>query len=63
MTVKQNKLALSPFDSKCFLLFGGISTVRFGHKATKDNAFLEDIYKETDWANSYNETDNSLPEF
>ena len=63
MTVKQNKLALSPFDSKRFHLFGGISTVPFGHKAAEDNAFLEDIYMDTDWANSYDETDNSSPEF
>ena len=56
MTVKQNKLALSPFDSKRFLLFDGISTVPFGH----ENAFLEPSYMKT---NSYNEDDNSLPEF
>ena len=63
MTVKQNKLALSPFDSKYFLLFDGSSTVPFDHKATEKNAFLEDIYMETEWANSYNETDNSSSEF
>ena len=40
MTVKQNKLALSPFDSKSFLLFDGISTVPFGRKAAEENAFL-----------------------
>ena len=63
MTVKQNKLAISPFDSKRFLLFDGISTVPFGHKAVEENAFLEDIYMDTEWANSYNETDNSSHEF
>ena len=63
MIVKQNKLALSPFDSKHFLLFDGISTVPFGHKAAEENAFLEDIYMDTEWANSYNETDNSSPDF
>ena len=63
MTVKQNKLALSPFDSKRFLLFDEISTVPFGHKAAEENAFLEDIYMDTEWANSYNETDNSSPDF
>ena len=63
MTVKQNKLALSPFDSKRFLLFDGISTVPFGHKTAEENAFLEDIYMDTEWANSYNETDNSSPDF
>ena len=41
MTVKQNKLALSPFDSKRFLLFDGISTVSFGKKTAEENAFLE----------------------
>ena len=56
MTVKQNKLALSPFDSKRFLLFDGISTVPFGHKAAEENAFLVDIYMDT-------ETDNSSPDF
>ena len=63
MTVKQNKLALSPFDSKRFLLFDGISTVPYGHKAGDENAFLEDIYMDTEWANSYNESDNSSPDF
>ena len=63
MTRKQNKLALSPFDSKRFLLFDGISTVPFGHKAAEENAFLEDIYMDTEWTNSYNETDNSSPDF
>ena len=63
MTVKQNKLALSPFDSKRFLLFDGISTVPFGHKAAEENACLEDIYMDTEWANSYNETDYSSPGF
>ena len=63
MTVKQNKLALSPFDSKRFLLVDGITTMPFGHKAAEANAFLEDIYMDTEWANSYNETDNSSPDF
>ena len=53
MTVKQNKLALSPFDSKRFLSFDGISSVHFGHKAVEENAFLENIYMDTEWANSY----------
>ena len=35
----------------------------FGHKAAEENAFLEDIYMDTEWANSYNETDNSSPDF
>ena len=60
MTVQQNKLLLSPTDSKLFLLFDGILKVLFGHKAAKENEFQEDIYMDT---NSYNETDNSSPEF
>ena len=63
MTVKQSKRALSPFDSKCFLLFDGFATVPFGHKAAEENAFQEDIYRDTECANSYNEKDNSSPEF
>ena len=35
----------------------------FGHKAAEENAFLEEIYMETEWANSYKETDNSSPDF
>ena len=35
----------------------------FGHKAAEENAFLEDIYMDTEWANSYNETDNSSTDF
>ena len=63
MTVKQNKLASSPFDSKRFLLFDVILTVPFRHKTAEENTFLEDIYIDTEWANSYNETDNSYPDF
>ena len=63
MTVKQNKLALSSFDSKRFLVFDGISTVPFGHKAAEEKAFLEDIYMDTQWANSHNEIDSSSPDF
>ena len=35
MTVKQNELALSLFDSERFVLFDGISTVPFGLKPPK----------------------------
>ena len=63
MTVQQNKLALSPFDSKRFLLFDGNLTVPFVHKAAEEKAFLEDIYRDTEWANSYMKTDNSFPDF
>ena len=35
----------------------------FGHKATEENALLEDIYMDTEWTNSYYKTDNSSPDF
>ena len=35
----------------------------FGHKTAEENAFLEDIYMDTEWANSNHETDNSSPGF
>ena len=60
--MKQKQLALSLFDSKRFLLFDGVSTVSIGNKAAEENAFLEDIYMDTEWANSINKTDNSSPE-
>ena len=63
MTVTQNKLALSPIDSKRFHFFDGNLTVLFGHNAAEENAFLEDIYMDTEWANSCNETYNSSVEF
>ena len=47
MTVKQKNLALSPFDKR-FILFDGISTFPFGHKAAEENAFLENNYMDTD---------------
>ena len=47
MTVKQNKFALSSFDSKRFLLFEGILAVPFGHKDAEENSFLEDTYMDT----------------
>ena len=34
----------------------------FGHKSAVENAFLEDIYMDNEWANSFNETDNSSPD-
>ena len=33
------------------------------HKDAEENAFLEDIYMDTEWANSYIKTDNSSPDF
>ena len=63
MTVKQNKLAISPFDLKRFLFFDGISTVPFDHKAAEKTAFLEDIYMDTEWAKSYNELITVRPNF
>ena len=62
-TMKLNKLASSQFDSKHFLRFDGISTVPFDHKTADENAFLEGIYADIEWSNSYNEDDNRSPEF
>ena len=52
ITIAQNRLALSPFDSKRFLLFDGIATLPFGHKSTEDNVFFDAIAEESEWANS-----------
>ena len=63
MTVKQkNRRYLHSIKENVSLLFDGISTVPFGHKAAEQKAFLEDIYTDTEWANSNDETDNSSPE-
>ena len=61
--MKQNKLVISSFDLKHFLIFDENSAVLFGHKAVEENDFLEDIYVDTEWANLYSEADNSSPEF
>ena len=65
MAVKHTKLAISTFNFQRLLIFDGISTVLFVHKAAEENAFLEeeDIYMDTEWAYSNNKADNSLPEF
>ena len=52
ITIAQNRIALSPFDSKRFLLFDGIATLPFGHRATEGNVFFEAIAEESEWANS-----------
>ena len=52
ITIAQNRLALSPFDSKRFLLFDGIAILPFRHKSTEDNVFFEAIAEESEWANS-----------
>ena len=50
--IAQNRLALSLFDSKQFLLFDGIATLPTGHKSTEDNVFIEAIAEESEWSNS-----------
>ena len=52
ITIAQNRIALSPFDSKRFLLFDGIATLPFGHKSTEENVFFEAIAEQSEWANS-----------
>ena len=49
---KRFMFALSPFDSKRFLLFDGIATLPFGHRSTEENVFFEAIAEESEWANS-----------
>ena len=36
ITIAQKRIALSPFDSKRFLLFDGIATLPFGHRSTEE---------------------------
>ena len=52
ITIAQNRIALSPFDSMRFLLFDGIATLPFGHRSTEENVFFEAIAEESEWANS-----------
>ena len=54
MTIAQNRLALSPFESMRFLLFDGTATLLFGHMSTEDNVFFEANAEESEWANSVN---------
>ena len=52
ITIAQNRIALSPFDSKRFLLYDGIATLPFGHRSTEKTVFFEAIAEESEWANS-----------
>ena len=52
ITIAQNRIALSPFDSKRFLLFDGIATLPFGHRSTEENMLFEAIAEESEWADS-----------
>ena len=52
ITIAQMRFALSPFDSKRFVLFDGVATLLFWHKSTEDNVFFEAITEESEWANS-----------
>ena len=52
ITIAQNRISLSPFDSKRFLLFEGIATLPFGHRSKEENVFFEAIAEESEWANS-----------
>ena len=48
ITIAQNRIALSPFDSKRFLLFEGIATLPFEHRSTEENVFFEAIVAESE---------------
>ena len=48
ITIAQSRIALSPFDSRRFLLFDGIATLPFGHRSTADNVFFEAIAEESE---------------
>ena len=52
ITVEQNKLALSPIDSKRFILFEGVATVPFGDKVAEETEFLENTNMDTELADS-----------
>ena len=49
ITIAQNRIALSTFDSKRFLLFDPIATLPFGHRSTEENVFFEAIAEESEW--------------
>ena len=52
ITIAQNRIALSPFDIKRFLLFDGIATLPVGHRSTEETVLFESIAEESEWANS-----------
>ena len=53
-----NKLSLSSFDDKRFILEDGISTLPHGHYLIRDVHATQDIIDERDWGN---EEDEEMP--
>ena len=56
-TTKTNKVSLSSFDDKRFILEDGISTLPHGHYMIRDVNVTQDIIDEPDWGNEEDEED------
>ena len=54
-TIKTNKVSLSSFDDKRFILEDGISTLPHGHYMIRDVHVTQDIIDEPDWGNEEDE--------
>ena len=54
-TIKTNKVSLSSFDDKRFILEYGISTLPHGHYMIRDVHVTQDIFDEPDWGNEEDE--------
>ena len=63
LTVKQNKLGLSPFDLKRVLFSTAFQQLPLDIRPPKKKIFLEDIHMNTEWADSYKKADNTSPEY
>ena len=48
-TVVTNKVALSAFNDKRYILDNGIHTLPYGHHAVRDQAFYQTIIEDPDW--------------
>ena len=57
-TIKTNKVSLSSFDDKRFILDDDISTLPHGYYMTIDVELTQDIIDEPDWGN---EEDEEMP--
>ena len=54
-TIRTNKVSLSSFDDKRFILEDGISTLPHGHYMIRDVHVTQDIIDEPDWGNEEQE--------
>ena len=54
-TIETNKVSLSSFDDKRFILEDGISTLPHGHYMIRDVHVTQDIIDEPDWGNEVDE--------